>query len=147
MKHSVRAVLGGLIALDLVLSIAAFFFPALWFEMFHGAAYVDPQGLLRRCGANWLAFFVIQVVALLRWERERCWLAVVAGMRLGDTLTDITCLMFAASATRAAWILFPLAGIGNLVVGAWLLRRGEAGQSSQPRPGTRTEPLDRPRRR
>ena len=121
MVRAVRAVLAGLVALDTVLAAWGFFAPALWFRFFHGADAVDPQGLLRRCAANWLAFAILQVVALVRWRRERGWLAAVAGMRLGDALTDVTCLVFCATATPAAYVLFPVAGAGNLLVGMWLL--------------------------
>ena len=76
----VAPVLVGLVLLDLVLTVAAGFFPALWFRVFHGAPYIDPQGLLRRCIAgNWLAFLVLQALALRRWRREPWWLVLLRG--------------------------------------------------------------------
>jgi hypothetical protein len=122
-RRRIRLVLGALVALDLVLAAWGFLLPGLWFRFFHGAELVDPQAYLPRAAASWAAFFLVQLIALVRWERERRWLAAVAGMRLGDALTDVTCLAFAASTTPAAWILFPVAGAGNLALGAWLLRR------------------------
>jgi hypothetical protein len=118
----VDAILASLVGLDLVLTLWGFFAPRLWYAFFHGADYVDPEGLLRRCAANWLAFFILQVIALARWRRSPMWLAVVAGCRLGDALTDVTCLAFAAHSTIFARIAFPAAGIGNLVAGVVLLR-------------------------
>jgi hypothetical protein len=117
----VSLILGSLIALDLVLSVWGFFLPRLWYSFFHGAPYIDPQALLYRCAANWLAFLVLQVIALVRWRKDPMWLAIVAGCRLGDALTDVTCLALANSTTVFAWIAFPLAGIGNLLVGVSLL--------------------------
>lgn len=118
----VRIALAALVVLDVVLAGWGFFFPEAWFQLFHGADYVDPQALLRRCAANWLAFAVLEAVALARWERSPGWLLVVAGMRWGDALTDITCLAFASSTTVFSMIGFPLAGIGNVVLGVWLWR-------------------------
>jgi hypothetical protein len=124
--RAVRFTLAGLVALDALLTVWGFFLPDLWFRVFHGAGYVDPQGLLRRCAANWLAFAVVQAIALARWERSPGWLFAVAGMRWGDALTDVTCLAFASSVTPFALVAFPIAGLGNLVVGAWLWRRATA---------------------
>jgi hypothetical protein len=121
--RQIRTVLAGLVALDLTLAVWGFFLPDLWFRFFHGTERVDPQRLLQRCAASWLAFLLVQLWALLRWERDRRWLAAVAGMRLGDALTDLTCLALASSTTVAAWVLFPVAGVGNLLLGGWLLSR------------------------
>ena len=127
MEALTRAVLLSLVALDAILATWGFGFPALWFRFFHGSDYVDPQGLLRRCAANWLAFALLQAAALWRWRRDPRWLTLVAGMRLGDALTDVTCLAFSARATAAAWILFPIAGLGNVAIGVWLFRRSRSG--------------------
>lgn len=118
----IDSTLGSLAALDLVLSVWGFAFPEAWYAFFHGAAYVDPQGLLPRCAANWLAFFLIQAVALGRWRRTPGLLLVVAGCRLGDMLTDITCLVFASNVTVFGAIAFPIAGLGNVALGTALIR-------------------------
>jgi hypothetical protein len=122
MERRVNLILGSLIGLDLVLTVWGFFLPRLWYSFFHGSDYIDPQALLFRCAANWLAFFLLQVFALSRWRRDPMWLAVVAGCRLGDALTDVTCLAFASRVTVFAWIAFPIAGAGNLIAGIVLLR-------------------------
>jgi hypothetical protein len=118
----VRPILVGLVVLDLALAIWGFVFPDTWFSFFHGSSRIDPRALLFRCAANWTGFVVIQVIALARWRVRPVWIAVVAGCRLGDVLTDVTCLVFSESHTVFAWIAFPLAGLGNVVLGVFLLR-------------------------
>ena len=55
----VHGLLTFLVLFDLVLVIWAGVFPELWFTAFHGVPYVDPQGFLRRCAANWAAFLLM----------------------------------------------------------------------------------------
>lgn len=121
-KVPIRGMLAFLVLLDLVLCVWAWTAPELWFRVWHGADYVDPQALLPRCAANWTGFFLVQLVALVRWRRERWWLAVVAGVRLSDVFTDTTCSLLASDVTLAARILFPVTGVGNLVFAVLFLR-------------------------
>ncbi len=118
----VYGVLGALVLLDVVLSLWAFVFPDLWFELFHGVPYDDPQGLLPRMGANWTAFALFQVIALFRWHKDRWWLAVVAGIRLSDIFTDWTYLACCADITWFGAFSLAVASPLNLIVGLWLLR-------------------------
>jgi hypothetical protein len=120
-QRQINFILLFLVILDLFLTIWAFFYPELWFSFFHGSPYIDPQALLYRCGANWLAFFIIQAAAYLYWQKNPWLLVLVAGCRLGDSLTDITCLVFSAEHTLMAMIGFPLAGFGNLLAGLVLI--------------------------
>lgn len=110
-----------LIILDLTITFIAFFLPQAWFKIFHGSLYIDPQGFLRRCAANWLAFALIQLLALLKWRKKPYWLAVVAGVRLSDIFTDWAYLFFSSSITlfgRAGlFIISPL----NLLLGLYFL--------------------------
>jgi hypothetical protein len=122
MKNKINFILISLVILDLLLSIWGFFFSEFWFSFFHNSAHVDPQGLLYRCAANWTAFFIIQLVAYFYWEKYPWLLVLVAGCRLGDVLTDITCLIFSSKHTIIALIGFPMAGIGNLIVGLLLIK-------------------------
>lgn len=110
-----------LVFIDLIVSILGFFFPEEWYSFFHDASYIDPQGLLYRSAASWVAFFIVQLVALIYWKKYVWMLILVAGCRLGDTFTDITCLIFSSSHTVWAFIVFPLAGIGNLAIGVYLV--------------------------
>lgn len=115
-------VLISLSGLDLILSLWGFFFPAFWFSFFHDSTFIDPQSLLARCAANWTAFFLLQVTALLRWKKWPWLLLLVAGARLSDIFTDITCLLLASKVTIYAVILFPVAGAGNLLCGVFLIK-------------------------
>lgn len=127
----ITATLVSLVVLDLILTLWGFFLPELWFSFFHNAPHVDPQGLLKRCAGNWLAFFLIQSVALVRWKNFPWLLAMVAGARLGDALTDLTCLTFSSSISIFGIIAFPIAGIGNMVIGLYLIREFIAIQSGK----------------
>lgn len=111
-----------LVLLDLVLSAVCLFFPEVWFRLFHGAPYIDPQGLLRRVGAVWAAFTLFQLIALLRWRRQPYWLPLVAGIRLTEVFSDWVYLWAAESIT---WFGFAglLAAPPANVLFAWLLIR------------------------
>ena len=41
-----------LVVFDVTLTLWAGAFPSLWFRVFHGAPYDDPQGFLRRCASQ-----------------------------------------------------------------------------------------------
>ncbi|MGZ3696559.1 MAG: hypothetical protein ACXWP5_00575 [Bdellovibrionota bacterium] len=118
----IQLTLWSLVALDVIISTAGFGFPQLWFKVFHGAPYVDPQGLLRRSAGSWAAFALFQTLAALRWKREPHWLVLVAGMRLGEIFTDWAYLGFAANITwfGAASLLAVVPS--NAYLGWWLLR-------------------------
>ena len=99
-----------LVLLDLVLSTTCLFFPAAWFRVFHHAPYVDPQGLLRRTGAVWAAFTLLQLIALVRWRSRPYWLPLVAGVRLTEVFSDWVYLYACSSITwfgRAGLLISP----------------------------------------
>ncbi len=110
------------IALDLLYAVTAFFFPKLWYTVIHGAAYVDPEGLLQRTGAIWAAFAVVQLVALLRWQRQAFWLAVVAGLRLSELFADWTYLYFAQDISGFGRIALLVSTPVNLLISLFLLK-------------------------
>ena len=118
----VSAILASLAALDLTLATVGFFFPQLWFTIFHGVDYVDPQGFLRRCAANWLAFGILQAVAYTRWRRQPYWLVLIAGVRLSDIFTDWTYLHFAHDITWFGRVSLFAVSPANLALGFYLLR-------------------------
>jgi hypothetical protein len=122
-RAGVANVLGGLVVFDVILTSWAFFAPDLWFEVFHGVPYNDPEGFLRRCGANWAAFALFQAVAFLRWRQAPYWVAVVAGIRLSDIFTDWTYLAFSTHMTPLGTLGLALASPMNMITGAWLLYR------------------------
>ena len=121
-RNTVRGLLIFLIVLDVVLSTLALCYPEAWFRIFHGVAYVDPQGLLRRTGALWAAFVLLQTIAFFRWEREPYWLALVAGVRLTELFSDWTYLYFASHITAYGRIGLLIAPPGNLLFGWYLIR-------------------------
>jgi hypothetical protein len=122
MERRINALLLGLIALDAAISATAFSSPALWYSVVHGAAYVDPQGLLRRTAANWCAFAVVQAAALFQWRAKPYWLAVVAGARLSDMFTDWSYLYFCHDITRFGRLALLAASPLNALIGWYLIR-------------------------
>ena len=86
-------------AWDLMLAFATIVTPGVWFRWFHDTAYIDPQALLSRTGAVWLAFGVFQLYAWRVWQRQPYWLAVVGGMRLSELFADWTYLFRADAVT------------------------------------------------
>lgn len=111
-----------LVLFDVTLTTAAFFFPDFWFAVFHGVPYEDPQGFLRRCGANWAAFALFQAIARARWKQAPYWLAVIAGVRLSDIFTDLVYYFFAEDTTWFADLTLPTMGLVNLALGLYFLR-------------------------
>ena len=116
----IDSLLIALIVFDLVVAVGAFLFPQLWYRILHDAEYVDPQGLLRRTGAIWAAFTVLQVLALPRWRTAPHWLALVCGIRLSEMFADWTYLAFADHVTPfgTAALIFTLPA--NLLI-CWFL--------------------------
>jgi hypothetical protein len=121
-RNAIRVLLLFLVVLDVVLSTLAVGFPETWFKIFHGVDYVDPQGLLRRTGALWVAFTLLQATALFRWEKQPYWLALVAGVRLTELFSDWTYLYFAHNITAYGRIGLLIAPPGNLLFGWYLIR-------------------------
>jgi hypothetical protein len=121
--RSIRNGLLLLIAVDAILVVWAFGFPDLWFALFHH----DLDGsegarlFLRRCGAAWAAFLVLQILALRNYEKGAHWLAIVAGVRLSDALTDPMYVVLASDPTWVAYLLLPGAGVVNIVFGWFFL--------------------------
>lgn len=111
-----------LVVFDVTLTVWAFAFPGLWFKALHGTGYEDPQGFLRRCGANWAAFALCQVIAAVRWRKAPVWIAVVAGCRLSDIFTDVTYVIVAHDTTWFAKATLAPMSLLNLLLGIALLR-------------------------
>ena len=112
----------GLVLFDLALATWAFVFPDLWFQLWHEADYVDPQALLKRCGANWAGFALMQFLAWRNWKKWNGWLLIVEGVRFSDLFTDIVCANMASSITLIGMVAFHLAGLINLVMGIYLIK-------------------------
>ena len=110
-----------LVILDLVLSSTCLFFPDKWFHIFHNAPYIDPQSLLKRTGAVWVAFTLLQLIAFFRWEKAPWWLILIAGVRLTELFSDWTYMWLAQSMTTIGSIGLFIAPPGNLVFGICLI--------------------------
>jgi hypothetical protein len=110
-----------LVILDLVLSTTCLFFPERWFAIFHGVAYMDPQALLKRTGAVWVAFTLLQLIAFFRWEKAPWWLILIAGVRLTELFSDWTYMWLASNMTSLGRLGLFIAPPGNLVFGIFLI--------------------------
>ena len=129
-RYGVSGLLLGLALWDALLAVVALGLPDLWFQLFHGIPYVDPQGtpadlvgLLRRSGAVWAAFTLFQFIAFLRWRERPYWLAVVAGIRLTEVFSDWTYLFFADHhITWLGGLALLIAPPSNWLMGWFLVR-------------------------
>jgi hypothetical protein len=121
-ERRVHGLLVFLVLFDATLVVWSMAFPQLWFDAFHGVPYDDPQGFLRRCGANWAAFLLCQAMAVRRWRRDAVWLAIVAGVRLSDIFTDVTYVLVARDTTWFARLTLAPTSLANLLFGLFLLR-------------------------
>ncbi|MBI2519723.1 MAG: hypothetical protein HYV97_04880 [Bdellovibrio sp.] len=122
-QNSINWLLFSLIALDVVLAIAAFFFPDFWCEIFHGTDYLETYGLLRRTAAIWLAFALFQTIALFKWRQNYLWLVIVAGLRLSEVFSDWAYLAFSDTATWFAWGTLLLSPPSNIFFGWYLFKK------------------------
>lgn len=123
LRNFIYVVLAFLVILDLVLCITATFYPDTWFMTFHGVPYdnLDVEGLIRRTGALWIAFTLLQFLALIRWRKEPWWLVLIAGVRLTELFSDWTYLYVAHSMTTIGRIGLFIAPPGNLAFGIFLI--------------------------
>ena len=146
----VDVILVSLVAFDLLVAVGAFLLPQLWYRLLHDAAYVDPQGLLRRTGAIWAAFAVVQIVALPRWRSAAHWLVLVTGIRLSELFADWTYLVFAESVTPFGTAALLVTLPANLLI-CWFLfatwrklAGGGGGPASGAPPGSAPAPRSDP---
>ena len=94
----------GALVEDTALFVLSWLRPELWFQLLHRA---DPAGLetalLRRAGGQWLAFALVQAIALWRWRAQPVWLVIVAGARVSDLFTDLSYIAAVPSLTTFGW--------------------------------------------
>jgi hypothetical protein len=117
LKTFVFVLLLALAIWDLILSTTCLFYPEKWFAIFHNAPYIDPQGLLKRTGAGWVAFTLLQFIAAFRWVKDPWWLVLIAGVRLTEIFTDWVYEYSAQSMTTQGKISLFLAPISNILLG------------------------------
>jgi hypothetical protein len=110
------------VILDVVLFVLALLLPNTWFRIFHNQPYIDPQGLLRRTGAVWVAFTLLQFIAYMQWQEHPYWLVLIAGVRLTELFSDWTYLYFAQNITRVGRISLWIAPPANLLMGWFFIQ-------------------------
>jgi hypothetical protein len=112
-----------LVILDLVLSTTCLLYPDKWFMTFHGVHYdnLDAEGLLKRTGAVWVAFTLLQLIALIRWQKAPWWLVLIAGVRLTELFSDWTYMYVAHTMTTIGKMGLFIAPPGNLAFGIFLV--------------------------
>ena len=123
LKRFINILLVFLVILDLVLSTTCLVFPDKWYMTFHGVHYdnLDVEGLLKRTGALWVAFTLLQLIALIRWKKAPWWLVLIAGVRLTELFSDWTYLYVAHTMTTIGKMGLFIAPPGNLVFGIFLI--------------------------
>ena len=100
---------------------SVFAIPDYWFETFHGAPYIDPQALLKRTGAVWAAFTLLQLIAFIRWEKAAWWLVLIAGVRFTELFSDWVYIWMASSMTPFGKFGLFIAPPSNLIFGIFLI--------------------------
>lgn len=122
LKTVIKIVLIVLIVLDVMYAITCLFLPQMWFDTIHGVPYVDPQGLLRRTGAIWATFALLQLIALIRWPTRTYWIAIIAGVRLSEIFADWAYLFFAQDKTAFGSIALFVATPANIAISLFFFR-------------------------
>jgi hypothetical protein len=113
--------MGFLVLWDLLLSVLCFCYPDYWFKTFHGAPYIDPQALLKRTGAVWTAFTLLQLIAFIRWEKAAWWLVLIAGVRFTELFSDWVYIWMANSTTPFGKFGLFIAPPSNLIFGIFFI--------------------------
>ncbi len=126
-----RALVAGLVVLDSLLCVVAFFAPEVWFTVFHGGGVVaEALPLLRRAGAQWLGFAMVQAVAFRASRTRPAWFLAVAAVRASDVFTDVV-YATQTQVTVLGLALLIGAGVGNLAIALYLLRQSKLGFSDK----------------
>jgi WD40 domain-containing protein len=120
-RAQVNGFLVALILLDVFLSATAIGFPERWCATFHGLPYDDPAGLLRRTGAVWVAFTLLQAIALVRWQHQPYWLVLIAGVRFTELFSDWVTIFAARQMTAMGTVGLLFSPPGNLLFGLILI--------------------------
>ena len=125
-KKPIRALmllfLWGALLEDAAIFAVAWWWPDLWFHLFH---HTDPLGfdvaLLRRAGGQWAAFALVQAIALVRWRARPLWLVIVAGARISDLFTDLSYIAAVPSLTPFGWAALVPPAFLNLAFAATMI--------------------------
>lgn len=131
-KSALDALLVSLIVLDIGLAAIATFAPAIWFTTMHRDVHVDAlhRAFVMRSAGHWLSMALVQGVTLVQWRRAPVWLALTAGTRLSDVLTDVLYFITAPARSTAAWLL-AASPVVNLALAAIFIAAYRAHRSSR----------------
>ena len=123
LRNFIYVLLVFLVILDVVLSTTCLLFPDKWFMTFHGVPYdnLDVEGLLKRTGAVWVAFTLLQLIALFRWRKAPWWLVLIAGVRWTELFSDWVYINVAHTMTTIGTIGLFISPPGNLAFGIFLI--------------------------
>jgi hypothetical protein len=121
-ERSVPIVIGALVLADAALGALILISGTTWFDLVHGTDYVDPQATLKRTGALWLSFAIVQAIAFFRWQQAPHWLMILAGIRFGDVLSDWFYWADASDHTWLGHVGLLLASPLNLLLGLFFYR-------------------------
>jgi hypothetical protein len=123
LRNFIYLLLAILVLVDLVLSTTCLLYPDTWFMRFHGVLYdnLDVEGLLKRTGALWVAFTLLQLIAMFRWTKEPWWLVLIAGVRLTELFSDWTYIYVAHTLTPFGKLGLFIAPPSNLIMGIFLV--------------------------
>jgi hypothetical protein len=120
-SRNIGILLWFLVLLDLALSAICLISPEHWGMLMHGFPYDDPAGTVRRMGAVWLAFLLLQGWALVRWRTAPHLLVLVAGVRLTEIFSDWVYWFNAEHVTLFGHFGLLVAPPSNLLFGIYLL--------------------------
>ena len=120
-EKAVPIVIGALLLMDAALAGIILISGQTWFDLMHGTDHVDPGGYLKRTGALWLSFAILQAIAFFRWREAPHWLMLLAGVRWGDVLSDWTWWGAMDDRTWLAHVLL-LATPANFLLGLFFFR-------------------------
>ena len=133
LKAFVLLFLCGALVEDATIFALAWLLPEVWFRWFHHA---QPAGLesalLRRAAGQWVAFAIVQAIALLRWRVQPLWLVVVAGLRASDLFTDLSYIAAVPSLTPFGWATLVPPAFLNLAFAATMMVAWRQATARQP---------------
>ncbi len=116
LKTAIVVYLWAALVEDTVLFVMAWLAPDIWFRLFHAGVPAGLEiALLRRSAGQWAAFALAQALTLWRWQKDRVWLALCAGVRFSDLFTDVSYVLAVPSLTTVGWILLAPPPLLNLV--------------------------------
>lgn len=119
---AVPIVIGALVLTDAVLGGLILISGQAWFDLVHGTDYVDPEGTLKRTGALWLSFALVQAIAFFDWRQGPHWLMILVGIRWGDLFSDWVYWLDASDHTWLGHVGLLLATPANLLLGLFFYR-------------------------